>query len=442
VYSRNHGVPAGHIDPEGTWSGAEEIFGLVWYLREPLFVIGEDANVQVYIIDQAAAKFDIDECMTILTPTKAEAWAMLKTLLNFRVTPRVVVHSGGLTESIADGHFQSLRCRERWYRDWKDPSKPSKRAELMRDRMNQALHKLGLYATLKRPPLPLRTREDQDGELSQASLSGSLYAPSTQEDSDREEKESVQTKLEDGEYILLHEYLNPRQRLRSTERELWRIAEKANLEELLDFAAIDCCPEDCDPALGGITAALQRRITNPIAMVLLLRRLPYPLVALAVRPPRLMVRLGQELAMMGRGLQARRWLEDVPEPEVARFLPLIEPKGTDSDERWAAAQQRTLWDSLGVVLGRDVQQHRTLPQSDEHQVLKLIVALVISFPADMPVDMVCDLVHAWISTHGADARQLLTELRCHRWTSISEVCYDILRGPPPQSDTSAAESSR
>ncbi|KAJ0408791.1 hypothetical protein ATCC90586_005542 [Pythium insidiosum] len=32
--------------PPSHWGGAEEIFGLVWYMREPLFIIGEDAHIQ------------------------------------------------------------------------------------------------------------------------------------------------------------------------------------------------------------------------------------------------------------------------------------------------------------------------------------------------------------------------------------------------------------
>ncbi|KAJ0400980.1 hypothetical protein ATCC90586_007255 [Pythium insidiosum] len=60
-------------DGRERWSGAEELFGIVWYLREPLFVIGEDAHVQVYMIDQAVATDTADERMYIHLPTQEEA---------------------------------------------------------------------------------------------------------------------------------------------------------------------------------------------------------------------------------------------------------------------------------------------------------------------------------------------------------------------------------
>jgi hypothetical protein len=104
-------------------------------------------------------------------------------------------------------------------------------------------------------------------------------------------------------------------------------------------------------------------------------------------------------------------------------------------------QQKKLWTSMGKILQRDVLQHRTLPSSDEDQMLQMLVALVVVLPIDAPVPALCHLAHTWISTNGADARQLLTEMHCHQWTRITEVC-DLILGQPPAPTSSDAEAQR
>ncbi|KAJ0393411.1 hypothetical protein ATCC90586_010916 [Pythium insidiosum] len=107
-----YNFPSGAAIPPDHWSGAEEIFGLVWYLREPLFVIGADAHIQVYIVEQAEADSQYDERMVILTPTNNEAWAMIQTILNHAVllNPyKIRVSEPALTE-LWSPHFIAVRC--------------------------------------------------------------------------------------------------------------------------------------------------------------------------------------------------------------------------------------------------------------------------------------------------------------------------------------------
>jgi hypothetical protein len=96
---------------------------------------------------------------------------------------------------------------------------------------------------------------------------------------------------------------------------------------------------------------------------------------------------------------------------------------------------------MGRILKRDVQQHRSIPSSDEEQMLQMMVALVVTLPIDQPCDVLCDLAHAWISTNGADARQLLTEMRCNQWTRVYEIC-DEIQGQPSMPRDAAPKAER
>jgi hypothetical protein len=138
--------------------------------------------------------------------------------------------------------------------------------------------------------------------------------------------------------------------------------------------------------------------------------------------------------MLGRSMRFKDWKAGLTEQEAEVFDQLTAQVGQDTDERWAAAQNKEAWQQLSALLSRDVQQHRTLPASEEEQTLLLLVALVLTFPGEIPVPVMCDLAHNWISSKGADARQLLAELRCHKWTGVHAVCSDILRQafPPRQ----------
>ncbi|KAJ0391446.1 hypothetical protein P43SY_011434 [Pythium insidiosum] len=209
-----YGYQAGGAIPVEHWSGAEELFGLVWYLREPIFVIGADAHVQVYLVEQAGAESHYDECMVILTPTDDRAWAMIQTILNHGAIPRVIVHGAG--------HFRTFRFAEAINKSYHDRTTRAGR-DTMRDNLNTALMKLGLYAACARAPLPLAVPEDAIKTPSQ--LSGSLYAPSSDEGELSQEDEAALTTTD---HLQLLDQLNPHQRLRSDERNLWRAAELAN----------------------------------------------------------------------------------------------------------------------------------------------------------------------------------------------------------------------
>ncbi|KAJ0391138.1 hypothetical protein P43SY_011052 [Pythium insidiosum] len=158
-----HAYQAGEAILAEHWSGAEELFGLVWYLREPIFVIGADAHVQVYMVEQAGADSHHDECVVILTPTDDRAWAMIQTILNHGALPRVIIHGAG--------HFRTFRFDKTLYKSYHAQATRANR-DTMRDNLNLALMKLGLYAACARAPLPLAVPEDAIKNPSQ--LSGSF----------------------------------------------------------------------------------------------------------------------------------------------------------------------------------------------------------------------------------------------------------------------------
>jgi hypothetical protein len=163
----------------------------------------------------------------------------------------------------------------------------------------------------------------------------------------------------------------------------------------------------------------------------------------AGRPPRATTRLGRELTMMGRGFRFRAWMRELPQASADKLSALVAPRQEDPDKRWEAAQQPKLWHQIGQIMERDVDKHRTLPASDDEQALQMLVAIVSTLPVDRPTAELCDLAHSWISQNEVDARQLLTEMRCHDWTRIREVCDQIVQSiPPPPSATSKAEPVR
>ncbi|GLD97850.1 hypothetical protein PINS_up006547 [Pythium insidiosum] len=419
--------PAGAALPPDHWSGAEEIFGLVWYLREPLFVIGADAHVQVYIVEQAEAKSPYDERMVILTPTDNEAWAMLQTILNHGAVPRVLIH--------ASGHFRTFRFPEPKYSASQASQRPADDRDTARDRLNIALVKLDLYAAFARTPLVLATPDDV--VLTPSQLSGSLYTPSS---GDIEtSQELIHSMSPEGTMQLLG-YLNPHQRLRSTERNLWRAAEQANLTAMQAREAPGHTTDDNPRQVEAIAGALERRQTNAELVVDFLSYLPQPLVALVRAPEAIITRIGKEIAMEGRAAFFRKKQAEMPAEAATRLENLNVLSGLTTDEKWKQAQDKLRWQSLSELLGSDVYHRRSLPETDESRVFRMLVALVITLPKTAAFSVKCEVAHTWISTSAADARQLLIEMRCHNWTNISRVSAEIGGRIPPSAV--AGEGSR
>jgi hypothetical protein len=296
---------------------------MVWYLREPLFIMSVDAKgkvaFQVYAIEQGQAHSDFDEVMKIRTPSTAEAWALIQTMLNHLVTPKILIHTCDIYGR--SGHFTTFRFPSTYYEYWNDDAFDD---IPMRHRMENALLRFGLYSTTQRDPLPYAKRSAEASQECDIAASGSLYEPSSASSTETEGSQLDLTKpLSSQEEVQLLETLNPHLRFRGRTSELWRRAEYANVQVLAQSGPPSNPPDEFQHSGDVMTDAIDQRRATPEEAVQVLRTLPHPLVTIAARPTRSITKLGRELAMIGRRRLFMEWRSELQPEEAERLDALM-----------------------------------------------------------------------------------------------------------------------
>ncbi|KAJ0395669.1 hypothetical protein P43SY_009480 [Pythium insidiosum] len=272
------------------WGGDEELYAAVWFIREPIFVIGVDqdshASVRVIWLDRPNPS-EREEIYHHL-PAPDEAFELFRAFLHHRVTPVVLVH--------ADSHFNCLRFNERFYKDWTADDVSGAK---MRDRLDQVLGQLGWYVA---PTAAFSTSVTPPQVQPQPS--GSLFVPSETSADEPEPPVSDEPLSPISHYALLSA-LNPRRRRRGPFALLWRHAERLNSAAYTQWNAAQVIPAPTiEPT--DLQRACRDWSAQPAALLALLRALPYPEVAVSLLPADVVLRLGNELTALSadRGVPA------------------------------------------------------------------------------------------------------------------------------------------
>ncbi|KAJ0393544.1 hypothetical protein ATCC90586_004960 [Pythium insidiosum] len=268
------------------WGGDEEIYAAVWFVREPIFVIGVDqaqrTHVRAIWLDRPSPTGP--EEIHHHLPAPGEAFELLRVFLNNRVTPMVLVHSSS--------HFNCLRFNERLYTEWTADDVSGAK---MRDRLDQALAQLGWYVapTVADDVPTSASQPPQPG-------SGSLYTPSDSSGGEPSIPTTDEPLSPISHYALLSA-LNPRRRRRGPLALLWAQAERLNLAAYVSWNSVQAVPAPPSPDLES---ACRGWSAQPDALLALLRALPYPEVAVSLLSPDVVQRLGNELSALAatRGL--------------------------------------------------------------------------------------------------------------------------------------------
>jgi hypothetical protein len=266
------------------WAGDAELFSTVWFVREPLFILGvaADGSTTVRVIWLTRMYPDGPERILQLHPEAGEAYEMLRTFLRHRVLPMVLVYSshGG------DGHFNSLRFDDQLYTAW---TADDVTGQKMRQRMDQALETLGWYVAPHEAtgiPKTLNIRVESSGSEYTPSQPGLL--------SDSSLPASPDAPLPPTAHYSLLQALDPRRRRRSTLATLWDQAERLNLRAYQEWDANQECSDTRDEP-DTVNSGCVYWGTQICKLVDLLRALPYPEVAMSLLPAALFTRLGNEL---------------------------------------------------------------------------------------------------------------------------------------------------
>ncbi|KAJ0391879.1 hypothetical protein ATCC90586_010737 [Pythium insidiosum] len=272
------------------WGGDEELYAAVWFIREPIFVIGveQDSHASVRVIWLDRPNPSEREEIYHHLPAPDEAFELFRAFLHHRVTPVVLVH--------ADSHFNCLRFNERFYKDWTaDDASGAK----MRDRLDQVLGQLGWYVA---PTAAFSTSVTPPQVQPQPS--GSLFVPSETSVDEPEPPVSDEPLSPISHYALLSA-LNPRRRRRGPFALLWQHAERLNSAAYTQWNAAQVIPAPTiEPT--DLQRACRDWSAQPAALLALLRALPYPEVAVSLLPADVVLRLGNELTALSadRGVPA------------------------------------------------------------------------------------------------------------------------------------------
>ncbi|GLD97966.1 hypothetical protein PINS_up006663 [Pythium insidiosum] len=257
-------------------------------------------------------------------------------------------------------HFNCLRFNEVFYREW---TSDDTSAAAMRDRMDQALTRLGWYvAPRNATAIPLHPAECA-GRPRQAAT-GSLHTPSEDSADDAVADHGSDEPLSPISHYALLRALNPHKRRRGPLAILWAQAEKLNYSAYVLWNARQHDPVATDGLRSLETACKSWSHSSP-ALLDLLRALPYPEVAISLLPEDIVRRLGNELSAA-----------------AASVATTVLPALGDSD-----GQQ--LWATLVVLMAA---------ATDEQDVSPLI---------------------QWLCQHPKEMAEALHSIRLHDWTPIA-----------------------
>jgi hypothetical protein len=283
----------------------------------------------------------------------------------------VVVHTtkGG-------GHYNALRFNEDFYKAW---TADDKTGAAMRRRMDPVLAKLGWYvAPHKATGIPVTT-------FAQVDASGSAYEPSHPSLlSSAVFQLSPDAPLPPPAHYGLLSALNPKGRRRSLLAALWDQAERLNFQAYRIWD--DAQPSSSEPRSepDSVEAGCVYWSTSIPQLVVLLRALPYPEVAMSLMRSDVLIRLGNEL----NDLSAHGTVPD--------FVRAEDP--VEARRQWAR-----------------------------------LVALVVVLSNDELIDLRCV---DWLRQHPIETTAALHDLRLHKWTVVSTLANASAASLP----TSAARS--
>jgi hypothetical protein len=363
------------------WAGDAELCATVWYIREPLFIISVDAQgmTSMRIIWLERTSSDGPERIVHFLPEAGEAYEFIRTFLRHRVLPTVIVHTALAPGA---GHYDSFRFQDGFYKEWTkdDPS-----GVAMRARMNPVLATLGWYvAPIKADGIPKTVVVSVDS-------SGSVYEPSHPSQlSPPDLQLSPDAPLSPPAHFGLLSALNPKGRRRGRMAQLWKQAERLNLQAYRAWDDAQPCDETRSEPDTVESGCVFWSAHIP-QLVALLRALPYPEVAMSLLKPELVIRLGNELNDLG---------SDGSVPEFVRAEDPVEAR-----RQW----------------------------------VRLVALIVVVCSDDLSDLRSVD----WLRCHPAETTAALHDLRLYNWTVVSSLVNEISSSSttPPIRSTAGAPPS-